>query len=47
MILSNFKEQHNTGLIAVEEGHRLKNQSFFPKENSRTSNFSWSCDWIS
>jgi hypothetical protein len=29
MILSNFKEPHNTGLIAVEEGHHLENQNFF------------------
>jgi hypothetical protein len=47
MILSNLKEPHNTGLIAVEEGHHLENQKFFPKRNSRTSVFSWSCDWIS
>lgn len=29
MILSNFKEPHNTGLIVVEEGHHLENQNFF------------------
>jgi len=42
MILSNFKDPHNTGLIAVEEGHHLENENFFPKRNSRTSIFSWS-----